>query len=100
MRLLPLLLLPVAALVLGADETRQLALAPAPDEFHFARMIYVDAAGGRGFGRGFGRGWWRQDWPEAEDHFTQNLKRLTRVSTGESVTIDLTDDSLFDYPSL
>src|SRR5689334_19098611 len=100
MRLLPLLLLPVAALVLGADEPREAQLAAAPSEFHFARMIYLDAAGGRGFGRGFGRGWWQQDWPEAEDHFTFNLKRLTRVSTGESVTLNLTDDSLFDYPWL
>jgi hypothetical protein len=102
MRLLPFLLLPLAALVLAADDTRQVQLASAPDEFHFARMIYVDAAGGRGFGRGFGRGrgWWQQDWPEAEDHFTQNLKRLTRVSAGEPVTLNLTDDRLFDYPWL
>jgi hypothetical protein len=103
MRLLPLLLLPIAALVLGADadESRQVQLTVAPSEFHFARMIYVDG-GGRGFGRGFGRGrgWWQQDWPEAEEHFTLNLKRLTRVSTGESVTLNLTDDSLFDYPWL
>jgi hypothetical protein len=101
MRLLPLLLLPFAALVLAADETPQSPnVSPAPAEFHFARMIYVDYSGARGFGRGFGRGWWRQDWPEAEDHFTENLKRLTRVNAGESVTIDLTDDHLFDYPWL
>jgi hypothetical protein len=93
-RLLPLLLLPLAALVPGADESR--GPAPAPAEFHFARMIYADAAGGRGFGRG----WWQQDWPEAEDHFTSNLKRMTRVSTGESVPINLADDRLFDYPWL
>lgn len=69
----------------------------APPEFHFARMIYVDQ--GRG-GRGFGRGWWRQDYPEAEEHFTYNLQRLTRLSVGESVTVPLTDDKLFEYPWL
>ncbi|HXC58618.1 MAG TPA: DUF4159 domain-containing protein [Steroidobacteraceae bacterium] len=101
MRLLPLLLLPIAALALDADEVSRADVTPAPAEFHFARMIYVDYSGARGFGRGgFGRGWWRQDWPEAEEHFTENLKRLTRVNTGESVTIDLTDEHLFDYPWL
>lgn len=100
MRLPSLLLLSVAALALGADESRRVELAPAPAEFNFARMIYADAAGGRGFGRGFGRGWWQQDWPEAEEYFTANLRRMTRVSTGESVTIDLLDERLFDYPWL
>jgi hypothetical protein len=71
-------------------------MAPAQAEFHFVRMIYVDFAGARGFGRG----WWQQDWPEAEDHFTRNLRRMTRVNAGESVTLDLTDDKLFDYPWL
>ena len=59
-------------------------------QFQFARMVYVDYSGARGSGRGgfggggFGRGWWQQDWPEAEDHFTQNLRRITRINTGES----------------
>jgi len=70
-------------------------------EFQFARMVYLDYSGARGFGRGgFGRGWWQQDWPEAEEHFTQNLKRITRVDTGESVTVRLTDENLFDFPWL
>jgi hypothetical protein len=95
-RLLPLVALPLAALGLAAD-SRTAALGPAPPQFQFARMIYVDYAGARG---GFGRGWWQQDWPEAEDHFTQNLRRLTRLDVGESVTLNLTDERLFDYPWL
>jgi hypothetical protein len=72
-------------------------LAPAASEFRFARMIYVDQAGA-----GFNRGWWQQDYPEAEDHFTFNLKRLTRISVDgrESVAVPLTDDRLFEYPWL
>jgi hypothetical protein len=98
MRLLPLLLLPLAVLGLAAARTESAgpALGPPPAEFRFARMIYVDFAGARGFGRG----WWQQDWPEAEQHFMQNVRRLTRVHAGEPVTLALTDDHLFDFPWL
>jgi hypothetical protein len=72
--------------------------ASAPKEFHFVRMIYRDAIGGRR--GGFGRGWWQQDWSEAEDHFNYNLQRLTRISVGEAGTLPLTDDKLFEYPWL
>ena len=67
-----------------------------PEEFHFARMIYVDGNGRRSFGPG----WWQQDWSEAEDHFDFNLKRMTRISVGKPVTIRLTDEHLFEYPWL
>jgi hypothetical protein len=71
---------------------------PAPEartaEFHFARMIYTDYQG-----RG-GLGWWAQDWPDAEEHFTQGIGRLTRINAGPGVAVDLLDDSLFDYPWL
>jgi len=73
--------------------------APPTAEFHFARMIYEDAPRYQRFGRG-GGGWWSQDWPDAEVHFTQSLKRLTRIDAGESVVIELTDDAVFDYPWL
>ncbi len=77
------------------------AAAPEPaftaaSEFHFARVFYRDRAGGRNFGRG----WWQQDWPEAEQHFSHNLQRLTRIATGEPVVVQLTDDRLFEYPWL
>jgi hypothetical protein len=80
-------------------------------EFHFARMIYQDLRGGGGYGGGggfrrgrfrggFGRGWWMQDWPEAETHLRQAVQRLTRIDDGESVTVDLHDGRVFDYPWL
>lgn len=64
-------------------------------EFRFLRLEYKDAAYSR---RGFGRGWWRQDWPEAELHFNQGIRRLTRVHTGEGHHLPLTDDRIFDFP--
>jgi hypothetical protein len=92
-----------AALVFAAAETARPAgetdFASEPSEFQFARMVYVDYSGPRGRG-GFGRGWWQQDWPEAEEHFTQNLRRITRVNTGEPVALRLTDENLFDFPWL
>ncbi len=56
----------------------------------------------RGFGfasrSGTGDGWWLVDWPEADDHFTTGVQRLTRIDTGEPLHLRLTDDRLFDYP--
>ena len=73
----------------------------ASGEFHFARMIYQDRAGGGGFYRGgYGRGWWRQDAPAADIHFTQAIRRLTRIDAGEYVAVDLRDGRLFEYPWL
>ncbi len=88
--------LPAAALALMSGNAGPADSQAAPAEFHFARMIYADYAGARSFGRG----WWQQDWPEAEDHFTRNLRRLTRVNTGEPATLSLTDDNLFEHPWL
>jgi hypothetical protein len=63
-------------------------------EFQFARMIYTDHPQQRG------RSWWNQDWPEAEQHFFLGVSRLTRLEIGDPVTVQLTDDRLFDYPWL
>jgi Domain of unknown function (DUF4159) len=69
-------------------------------ELHIARMIYTSAGGMRGFG-GFGRPWWAIDYPEAEYHFRQGVRRLTRIDIADdSRHIQLTDDALFDYPWL
>ena len=68
---------------------------PTAGEFHFARMIYTDSA----YNGRFRGGWWQQDWPEAEEHFLQNLVRLTRVDAGEPAVVRLTDDALFDQLS-
>jgi hypothetical protein len=78
---------------------------PANAEFHFLRVEYNDNRGG-GFGGGFrsvsrrGRasGWWAQDWPDAEEHFTKGVQRLTRMDAGDPQHVSLTDPKLFDYP--
>lgn len=64
-------------------------------EFHFIRLEYVNHRWARG---GFGRPWWRQDWPAAETHFAQGLRRLTGIDIGEGRHLPLTDDRVFDYP--
>ncbi|HLK47469.1 MAG TPA: DUF4159 domain-containing protein [Bryobacteraceae bacterium] len=76
---------------------------PTPAEFHFIRMEYTDLPQfRRGFGfrsrNGRGAGWWLQDWPDAEDHFTAGIQRLTRVDVGDPRHVSLLDDHLFDYP--
>jgi hypothetical protein len=79
---------------------------PAEGEFHYLRMEYYDAPYARRFGGGFGyvsrrgqaNGWWAQDFPDAENHFTFALTRLTLVDIGEPVHYPLTDDAIFDYP--
>ena len=64
-------------------------------EFHFIRLEYVSQPWIRGR---LGRPWWRLDWPAAETHFAQGLRRLTQIDTGEGRLVPLTDDRVFDYP--
>jgi Domain of unknown function (DUF4159) len=76
---------------------------PKNAEFHFVRTEYTDLPQRRrGFGfvsrRGRANGWWAQDWPDADNHFTNGVQRLTRIDTGEPVHLPLTDDRVFDYP--
>ncbi len=69
---------------------------PLPEaEFHFVRLEYKDLPYAR---RGFIRGWWMQDWPAAEIHFAQGIRRLTRIHTGDGRHMPITSDRLFDYP--
>ncbi|HEX5431547.1 MAG TPA: DUF4159 domain-containing protein [Bryobacteraceae bacterium] len=72
-------------------------------EFHFLRVEYTDLPEfRRGFGfvsrNGRASGWWAQDWPDAENHFSKGVERLTRIDTGDPRHIPLTDDRIFDYP--
>ena len=69
-------------------------------EFQFVRLAYTAVGGG--YGRGFGRGEsWLTDAPEAEQHFMQGVKRLTRLSAGsDSIGIRPADPELFNYPFL
>ena len=39
-----------------------------------------------------GSGWWMMDWPDAEQHFTAGVFRLTRIDAGEPRHLRLTDD--------
>jgi hypothetical protein len=72
-------------------------------EFHFVRVEYTDlpqyhrqwgfaSRGGRG------GGWWMMDWPDAEEHFTRGVGRLTRIDAGAPQHMRLTDERLFDFP--
>ena len=72
-------------------------------EFHFLRVQYTDLPQyHRYFGwssrSGTGSGWWMMDWPDAENHFSSGIRRLTRIDTGDPRHFRLTDDSIFDYP--
>ncbi|HYV61522.1 MAG TPA: DUF4159 domain-containing protein [Bryobacteraceae bacterium] len=71
-------------------------------EFHFLRLEYNDGNGNRGFGfgsrRGRASGWWGQDWPDADEHFTKGVQRLTRIDAGDPQHVSLRDEKLFDYP--
>jgi Domain of unknown function (DUF4159) len=76
---------------------------PTGAEFHFIRTEYTDLPQyHRGFGfasrGGQGNGWWLVDWPEADEHFTTGIQRLTRIDTGDPRHLSLTDPHLFDYP--
>ena len=64
-------------------------------EFFFTRLLY---SGERGYRS---RGGWATDFPDAEYHFMQGVRRLTTVDAGESARIYRPlDDELFDYPWL
>lgn len=72
-------------------------------EFHFLRLEYTDLPEfRRGFGfvsrNGRGSGWWAQDWPDADNHFTKGVDRLTKIDIGDPRHLPLTDDRIFDYP--
>jgi len=81
--------------------------APPTAEFHFARLVYADAAGSRRGRFGRGSGAWATDYADAEFHVMQGIGRFTRVDSA-GVDIDgnggrlirLTDDRVFDYPWL
>jgi hypothetical protein len=66
-------------------------------EFHMARLIYNDRYGSfRAF-----RPWWAIDYPEAEFHFLNGVRRLTRIDPApDSHHLHATDEALFDHPWL
>lgn len=66
-------------------------------EWVFARLRYDSFRGGAG---SWGvRGSWTTDYPKAERHFVQGLRRLTRVHTRSMETVvDLDSDEIFNWP--
>jgi hypothetical protein len=66
-------------------------------EWVFARLRYNSFRGGAGY---WGvRGRWSTDYPKAERHFVQGLRRLTRLHVRSVETVvDLDSDEIFQYP--
>ena len=80
------------------EETPRPEVREAPGEFQFVRLAYSANRYGRGGGWGR-RQRWETDFPDAEEHFTRGVERLTRIDVAEYDRI-LTplDDNIFDYP--
>jgi hypothetical protein len=71
-----------------------------PAEFEFVRLVYTSHPD---FSRSWGGPWgdWTTDFPGAETHFLQGIRRLTRVrAPRDAIALKLTDDALFDHPFL
>lgn len=66
-------------------------------EWVFARLKYPSYRGGAGY---WGvRGSWTTDYPKAERHFVQGIRRLSRIHTRSvEEVVDLDSDKLMDYP--
>ena len=88
----------VSVLVAGSSAPATVrSRAPMP-EFQFTRLQYDDVDMGFGFGRR-GLGSWTTDMPDAEYHFLQGLRRLSRVeSADEGTYVRALDPELFDHP--
>src|SRR5689334_5409205 len=85
----------------GLGEPSSPDIPPKDAEFNFIRVEYTDVQR-RGFGfvsrNGRAAGWWAQDWPDAENHFTIGVQRLTRIDAGDPRHLPFTDPKLFEYP--
>jgi hypothetical protein len=76
---------------------------PQKGDFHFLRLEYTDLPQvHRRFSyasrSAVGEGWWMMDWPDADEHFSTGIQRLTRIDTATPQHAGLTDDRIFDYP--
>ena len=71
---------------------------PPLNELEIARLIFDH---NRYSNWGPGRPWWSIDWPDAEEHFTDGVRRYTNINVApDSRHIRLTDEALFDFPWL
>lgn len=96
--LMGLIIVLSALRVSGQTRSHSGTNSPSPEaEFHMARLIYS----GAGSGRGYWRNMWSIDYPAAEYHITQGIRRLTRINTADdSIHLPLSDDRIFDHPWL
>jgi Domain of unknown function (DUF4159) len=75
-------------------------------EWTFARLMYPQAPGGRyrAYSRGLwteGNTIWTQDYPRADRHFVQAVRRLTRLSVRSvEQAVNLDDAEVYDWPWL
>ncbi len=66
------------------------------DVFTFVRVQYDSFGGGRRHGGG-----WRTDWPDSDLNFSYRLQQLTSLKVNpDPISLRLTDEKLFDYPSI
>jgi len=80
------------------DAVNRPAEAGPSNELHLGRLVFQN---GIHSSWGPGRAWWRIDWPEAEFHFVNGIKRYTSIDVaGDSAHLSLLDDHIFDYPWL
>ena len=64
-------------------------------EFAFARLHFNTLYGGRGPFRGA----WGADWPRADRHLSQGIRRLTRINIRSvEQVVDIDSDEIFDWP--
>jgi hypothetical protein len=93
-----LALLAFAGVLLLPPEASAQQGEPFASEFHFARLAFGVYGGAYGGGRGEP---WLRDWPEADFHFLQGVRRLTSMyTTTDSHQVRLDDDAIYNYPAI
>jgi hypothetical protein len=81
----------LAGVALSSDTDSPETRAAPFNEFQFVRLAYNN----------FGGPGWLTDWPEAETHLMDGVRRLTRIDAAiENGRLTLMDEALFDYPWL
>ena len=81
-----------------ADTNNTDTSTPPLTELEIARLIFDH---NRYSNWGPGRPWWAIDWPDAEEHFTDGVRRYTNIDVApDSRHIRLTDEALYDFPWL
>jgi len=84
----------------GSQSRRDPSVGDSPEaEFHIARLKY--RTNRRAGSHGYRQPMWAVDYPLADAHFLDTLRRYTTIEVAEdSRHLELTDDRLFQYPFL